>query len=148
MASLPGVVATLEQSLESIKLFGVQKTGRELGRGPYTVVEELDYHGVRCAGKLPHPLLNQSPNHAQRWLEECRLHSQLVHPNIVQCLGVYRPSSISELVLVMEFLPTTLADCLKANGQFPEEVNYSIFHDVALGFTKDPSSIATQLEIL
>ena len=33
----------------------------------------------------------------------------------------------------MEFLPTTLTQCLDRYGIMPEEINYSILQDVALG---------------
>ena len=55
------------------------------------------------------------------------------HPNIVQFIGVYFEEGSRIPILVMEFLPTTLAKCIDAYGVLPEEVNYSILHDVALG---------------
>ena len=55
------------------------------------------------------------------------------HPNIVQFIGVYFEEGSHVPILVMEFLPTTLAKCIEAYGVLPEEVSYSILHDVALG---------------
>ena len=122
-------------SLEPYRLSGIQETGKELGQGSYGSVEELVYRGCLCAGKKLHSVLVESegPNRymTHRWLEECSLRSQLLHPNIVQFLGIYQPSRLP--VLVTEYLPTTLDKCLDANGRLPEEINYSIFRDVTLG---------------
>ena len=123
-------------ALEKYKLFDVQKTGKVLGRGARGTVEELVYRGLLCAGKKLHSVLAEEEGSRRLWLKECSIHSQLLHPNIVQFLGVYYQPSISrsELpVLVIEFLPATLAKCLGFNGRLPEETNYSILRDVALG---------------
>ena len=69
----------------------------------------------------------------RRFEEECRLLAQMRHPNIVQFIGVYFEEGSRVPILVMEFLPTTLARCIDAYGVLPEEVSYSILHDVALG---------------
>ena len=39
------------------KLTGVRVTDQELGRGSYTTVLELEYMGLKCAGKKLHGLL-------------------------------------------------------------------------------------------
>ena len=55
------------------------------------------------------------------------------HPNIVQFIGVYFEEDSEIPILVMEFLPTTLARCIDTYGVLPEEVSYAILLDVALG---------------
>ena len=69
-------------------------TGKELGRGAYGCVEEVQVYGATCAGKRIYETLidpqNEGVNHTlQKYGEECRLLSSLNHPNIVQFLGIY-----------------------------------------------------------
>ena len=136
------------------KLTGVRVTDRELGHGSYATVLELEYMGLKCAGKKIHELLLKQGDTSytvRRFEEECRLLSQIRHPNIVQFLGVYfeqrvqAPRSlvggagdepkqrVRAPILVMEFLPTNLTSCIEQYGIFPKEISYSILHDVALG---------------
>ena len=65
--------------------------------------------GLKCAGKKIHKLLlEQGDAYASytvcRFEEECRLLSQVHHPNIVQFLGVYFQQGVRAPILVMEFL--------------------------------------------
>ena len=117
------------------RLTGVRSTNNELGRGSYAVVLELEYRGLKCAGKKLYRILyEQGIGHAaRRYLEECRLLSQARHPNIVQFLGVYFEVGSQFPILVMELLPTNLTSCLERYGVLPDEVSYSILNDVALG---------------
>ena len=117
------------------RLTGVRSTDNELGRGSYAVVLELEYRGLKCAGKKLYRILyEQGIGHAaRRYLEECRLLSQTRHPNIVQFLGVCFEEGSQFPILVMELLPTNLTSCLERYGVLPDEVSYSILNDVALG---------------
>ena len=127
------------------KLTGVKITDRVLGHGSYATVLELEYLGLKCAGKKVHDVLLRWPyhyyaaqedaSHAVRGFEEeCRLLSQIRHPNIVQFLGVYFPEQgVQVPILVMELLPTNLTSCIERYGILPNEISYSILHDVALG---------------
>ena len=121
------------------KLTGVKVTDRKLGCGSYATVLELEYMGLKCAGKKIHELLLEQGDASytvRRFEEECRLLSQVRHPNIVQFLGVYFQQGVRAPILVMEFLPTNLTSCIEkygCNEFFPEEISYSILHDVALG---------------
>ena len=117
------------------RLTGVRSTDNELGRGSYAVVIELEYRGLKCAGKKLYRILyEQGIGHAaNRYLEECRLLSQAKHPNVVQFLGVYFEEGSQFPILVMELLPTNLTSCLERYGVLPDEVSYSILNDVALG---------------
>ena len=121
---------------EQYKLSGVRVTDRELGHGSYATVLQLDYMGLKCAGKKIHDVLvNQGATSysVHRFEEECRLLSQVRHPNIVQFLGVHFQEGVTAPILVMEFLPTNLTSCIEQYGILPKEVSYSILHDVALG---------------
>ena len=77
----------------SLILHGVNPTGKEIGRGAYGRVFEVDYEGTLCAAKEVHTLLLQ---YAQGddlekikddFLSECQIWSTLRHPCIVQFLG-------------------------------------------------------------
>ena len=124
-----------QNSLEQYRLLTARETGLEFGRGSYAAVIEVDYKGLRCAGKKIHRVLyeGQVDNLVRRFEEECRLLSQLRHPHIVQFLGIYFEVDTNAPVLVMEFLPTTLTQCLDCYGIMPEEINCSILQDVAVG---------------
>ena len=54
-------------------------------------------------------------------------------PHIVQFLGIYFDPATDLPVLVMEFLPTTLAQCIGRYGRLYTEICNAILRDVALG---------------
>ena len=74
-------------------LHDVNPTGKEIGRGAYGRVFEVDYQGTLCAAKEVHELLLQySQGEALRkitsdFLNECRVWSTIRHPFVVQFLG-------------------------------------------------------------
>ena len=118
------------------KLTEVRVTDKELGHGSYATVLELRYMGLKCAGKKIHELLLRQGDASytvRRFEEECRLLSQVRHPNIVQFLGVHFQQKMQAPILVMEFLPTNLTSCIEQVKFLPREISYSILHDVALG---------------
>ena len=118
------------------KLSGVRVTDRELGHGSYATVLELEYMGLKCAGKKIHEVLLRQGDASytvRRFEKECRLLSQVHHPNIVQFLGVYFQQGVRAPILVMEFLPTNLTSCIEQYSILPREISYSILSDVALG---------------
>ena len=125
------------EGLEPYSLSGVTITDQELGRGSYATILELDYLGLKCAGKKIHEiLLEQEENSTiyaiRRFKDECQILSQVRHPNIVQFLGVFFQQGDRIPLLVMEFLPLNLDQCLDRHN-LPNEMRYSILHDVALG---------------
>ena len=120
---------------ESYRLNGVRLTEEEFGRGSYAVVLRLEYRGLKCAGKQLYNVLYEQGvgDTVRRFEKECWLLAQMRHPNIVQFIGIYFEEGSHVPILVMEFLPTTLAKCIDRYGVLPEEVSYSILHDVAVG---------------
>ena len=128
-------MATFDE-LEAFKLTGVNKTGRELGKGAYAIVQELEFMKMKCAGKKLHEVLldqGRAGYSVRRFAEECRLLSQVRHPNIVQFLGVHFQQGVRAPILIMEFLHTNLTSCIDQYVILPKEIGYSILHDVALG---------------
>jgi serine/threonine protein kinase len=125
--------------LDPFRLSGIALTKNELGTGSYATVYELDYYGLKCAGKKIHDsLVKQQAGRGDtyqlsRFAEECRLLSQARHPNVVQFLGVYYEQGMKVPILVMEFLPINLTSCIDKNGVLRPELSYSILYDVALG---------------
>ena len=78
----------------SLILNGVNPTEKEIGRGAYGRVFEVNYEGTLCAAKEVHALLLQyaQGDNLQRikddFLRECQIWSTLRHPCIVQFLGL------------------------------------------------------------
>ena len=125
-----------DASVRKFLLKDVVVTGRELGAGYYSKVLELQYLGTKCAGKKLHKELykhKSSPAVLERFGTECKLLSELRHPHIVQFLGLHQERDSDVPLLVMEYLPSALSDCIEQYGIMPDEVCYSILHDVAVG---------------
>ena len=117
------------------ELQGITATGKEIGRGAYALVEEFNFRGLLCVGKSIHEELEpgQQGNILERFVVECEILSELHHPNIVQFLGVHRKNDTQLPVLIMERMYCTLSSCIDDHGILPDESNYSILHNVALG---------------
>ena len=79
--------------LNSLILHGVNPTGKEIGRGAYGRVFEVDYEETLCAAKEVHALLLQYSQGGDLqkikddFLSECQIWSTLRHPCVVQFLG-------------------------------------------------------------
>ncbi len=124
--------------LQEFILDGIKVSGQELGVGSYSSVLELKYKGLKCAGKKLHKTLYDSrtsigPEILNRFGTECELLSQLRHPHIVQFLGLYLEVGSDVPILILEYMPFALSDCIEQYHTFPNEISYSILHSVALG---------------
>lgn len=127
-----------EDVLQEFLLDDVKVSGRELGVGSYSSVLELEYKGLKCAGKRIHRNLYEQgiaigPEILERFGNECELLSQLRHPRIVQFLGLHFEEDVDVPILILEFMPTALSDCIERHGKLPDELSYSILQDVAIG---------------
>ena len=141
----------------SLILHGVNPTGKEIGRGAYGRVFEVNYEGTLCAAKEVHSLLLQ---HAQGddlqkikddFLSECQIWSTLRHPCVVQFLGSVMFSSVMIVivtslgvyypamdqyrlpVMVMEKMQHSLRDLVEKYDNIPLNVKLSILDEVCLG---------------
>jgi len=124
--------------LQDYLLGDIVVSGRELGLGSYSSVLEMRYKGMRCAGKKLHRTLyeqgvSEGPGILERFGTECELLSQLRHPRIVQFMCVYLADGSDAPVLVLEYMPIALTNCIERYGILADEISYSILHDVALG---------------
>jgi len=124
--------------LRSHVLTGVASTDQEIGHGSYGVVYEVNYNGKACAAKEVHSIFvgaDGFPKMKEDFVRECHLWSTLLHPNIVQFLGVYYPpQNESGLpVLVMEKMWESLTSLAEKHNNIPLHVKLSILVDVSLG---------------
>ena len=87
------MTSILVTNWDSLTLHGVNLTGKEIGRGAYGRVFEINYQGTLCAAKEVHSLLLQyaQGDDLQKikddFLNECQIWSTLRHPCVVQFLG-------------------------------------------------------------
>ena len=87
------MISSITTNWGSLILHGVNPTGKEIGRGAYGRVFEVDYEGTLCAAKEVHALLLQyaQGEDLQKikddFLSECQIWSTLRHPCVVQFLG-------------------------------------------------------------
>ncbi|XP_065912308.1 serine/threonine-protein kinase PLK4-like isoform X2 [Dysidea avara] len=126
--------------LENVKeLTGVDDLDKEIGRGSYGVVKEVCVHGTTCAAKDIHKILIECGNLEvlrKKFYEECVNCSKLVHPNIVQFLGIHYPSEDVKLPwLVMEKMNCSLFQFLEKHQQkeVSLSVKFSLLLDVSHG---------------
>ena len=144
-----------QELLRQFVLPNARETGKNLGVGAYGSVEELEVDGIVCAGKRIHEALLQACNEGvqnvtERFILECRLMSDLRHPQVVQFLGVcFLPPQSRIPMLVMEYLPSSLEDLLESANDIPLCYKRTILHDVALGLSflhgRDPPVIHRDL---
>ena len=95
-------------------LTDVHRTGKELGRGQFSVVEEVLYNGEVCAMKVP-----ASSHKKYMLLEEAEMLAALKHPHILKLLGVTVIGHDERTSLVLEKGASTLRQFLDS---FQKEV--------------------------
>ena len=119
-------------STQRYVLSGMDLAGDELGRGAYSKVIELRFYGLKCAGKEFDQGVVSSGT-SQRFAAAVILLGQLQHPNVTQFVGLFHRPGIDLPLIVTEYLPFSVATCLARYSPLPEETNYTILRDVALG---------------
>lgn len=129
----------IREQLCALQIPGVKETGRELGRGAYGVVVEVDVNGLPCAAKKLHKLLFDQGQEARtaiasRYALECLQHSRQRHPNIVQLLGVHFQSVRAELpMMILEKMHMSLWAFLEKYPRFHLALKNEILVDVSRG---------------
>ena len=100
-------------------LFGNFRIIRRIGRGGMGVVYEAEHKqiGRRAAVKILHPQFAQSPDYANRFLNEARAVNIIRHPGLVEIFE-YGQQPDGTLYIVMEFLP---GESLRARLQKQKE---------------------------
>ena len=132
----------LDEQLERLKLTNVTSTGTVIGRGSYGRVIEVYVHGTLCAAKEVHPILVEqvTPKEFEAtknsFLSECVKASRILHPNVVQMLGIYNPTPQAKLPwLVMELMDSSLKCFLEkySSEKVPLHIKLSMLLDTAQG---------------
>ena len=126
-------------ALQPYLLTDIDKKKTVIGTGSYAVVKELTSGGKKYAGKQLHPALFEFATEEQRtemlsrFADECSMLQRVVHPNVVQFVGVHLEKAAQLPYLVMEFMNKTLSEHLEKNGVPDTSTYYSILSDIALG---------------
>ena len=124
-----------------IPLSQITRTGVDLGKGSYGKVFEVDYSGKLSAAKEIHSLLLElatgegAVKIKDDFLRECHLWSTLRHPNVVQFLGIYYPSTDESglPIMLLEKMHDSVTSLIEKHDNIPLLVKLSILHDVSVG---------------
>ena len=119
----------------------IEDTGKTLTRAPHYSMIEVNVGGLDCSAlkieesalQLQEASTEDFSDICSRIVDECRLHSALRHPNLVQFLGVFFPSSNILPLIVSEHLSMSLSNALQRFQDLPDVVCRSMVLDVARG---------------
>ena len=124
--------SSFSKQFASLEITGIQLTGKILGKGSDATVKEVNWVGTSCAAKQLHEILleDHSPGGAKRFVDnfekECMTWSKLIHPHIVQFLGVHFLSGSRVPMLILEKMDTSLRHYLekhtKENFVLPDKI--------------------------
>ncbi|XP_065906353.1 serine/threonine-protein kinase TAO3-like isoform X2 [Dysidea avara] len=128
----------LKGQLRGLQLSLVTRTGRKepIGSGAYGSVLEVMVNQTVFAAKEMWPVIDLSPTAKSSFLSECVRCSKILHPNVVQFLGIYYPNPEAKLPwLVMEMMHTSLTKLIEKyqSTDFPLHFKLSILMDVCQG---------------
>lgn len=108
-----------------------------IGKGAYGAVRYARCDKLLCAAKLIHALFFDDPNFEslkRDFEDECRLMSNMRHPNVIQYLGYYEEPKSRLPVLLMELLDGSLTHYLERHeGPVPFHTAVNFCHDISLG---------------
>ena len=141
-SNIASSAAQLGSQLECLKLTNIKSAGMAIGKGAYGRVIKVHVHGTLCAAKEVHSILVEQVSSRefevtkQAFLSECVKASRILHPNVVQMLGIYYPSPQAKLPwLVMELMETSVKCFLEEHSseKVPPHIKLSILVDTAQG---------------
>jgi len=127
-----------------LRLQGIKKTEKKeaLGKGSYGRVIEVSMNGTICAAKVIHEVLVEEVSKKdfeateRIFLNECASSSRMLHPNVVQFLGIYYPSPKDKLPwLIMEMMHTNLTSLIEKyeTTGLPLHIKLSMLVDISQG---------------
>ena len=129
---------------KNVQLFKDQS----LGIGSYGAVCKAKCDDLLCAAKIIHPTLFEpialhqiAPQREhrlpiRRFEQECEFMSAIRHPNIVQCLGMFRDTDTHLPVLLMELMDESLTHFLESSTQpISYHIQVNICHDITLALS-------------
>jgi len=130
-----------DKQIEPLNLTGVCCVGVEIGKGSYGQVFEVFLHGMVFAAKevlsnIVESNSSAETNLAKRFASVCLAISRIHHPNIVQMLGIYYPTSEAKLPwLVMEMMEHNLTSFLDKHEKDKLSLSFklSILVDISQG---------------
>ena len=140
--SEPRKVAEVDLDALAVQVEGLDLEENRLGSGAYGVVFKVTAKGKECIAKKLHNILIQAIKHypqgqddsiVRKFKNECRILSQLKHPNVVRFVGVHYGRDRNDISLIMERLHCDLADFVKKNPDTPLCDRLHILYDVSKG---------------
>ena len=137
--SEPGRVSEVDLNALRVRVEGLDLEENKIGSGAYGVVFEVTVDGKKCIAKKLHNILLQEECYGQeefivrKFSQECRILSQLNHPNVVGFVGVHYGRDRNDISLIMERLHCDLADFVKKNPDTPLCDRLHILYDVSKG---------------
>ena len=129
----------------TVQVEGLNLEENRAGSGAYGVVYRVTVGGRECVTKKLHEVLLQADNYlpnattqqkqfiVEKFRNECRILSQLDHPNVVGFVGVHYGRDRNDMSLVMERLHTDLAAFVEKNPTTPLLQRISILYNVSKG---------------
>lgn len=134
----------------------IEMVKSKIGKGSYGSVSLIKVNGMPCIQKSLHNILighgseeniddEQKDVMKSKFYRECKMLWKIQHPNIVQFMGVHYYGGRDErhISLIMEFMPSSLEDCIKRCNM----ENFTIGLSVKLSILKDISYGLTQLHL-
>ena len=140
--SEPRRVSEIDLNALAVQVEGLDLEENRLGSGAYGVVFKVTVNGKECIAKKLHNILihaikyypqGQDDSIVRKFRQECRILSQLKHPNVVRFKGVHYGRDRNDISLIMERLHCDLADFVKKNPDTPLCDRLHILYDVSKG---------------
>ena len=146
----------MQEDSDSIQMHEIKEVEyikQNIGKGSFGSVSLIRVNGMPCIKKSLHNILighgaeedidqDQKAAMKAKFYHECNLLWKMQHPNIVQFMGIsyYGEGEKQYLSLIMEFLPTSLDQCITQcntdSFTIPLGLKLSILRDVTYGLTQ------------